>query len=166
MNGSITGQRTENETGAAADGREAGNGTGPQPAAGLADVKPLPVWFFAFEGSLGAAYDLCQAWDKAWMALAALALVNIVIGFTVLRRRVKLVRAMLKNSRTRTILFALVGLRLAVHLALGAVGAATVSTAAHVAIGLAMATTTVALLWFDQRVTFRALGLLPARRAA
>ncbi|MEU1309087.1 hypothetical protein ABZ419_09355 [Streptomyces cinnamoneus] len=166
MNGSITGQRTENETGTgtAADGPAAG--TGPQSAAGLADVKPLPVWFFAFEGSLGAAYDLCQAWDGAWMVLAALALVNIVIGFTVLRRRVKLVRAMLKSSRTRKIIFALVGLRLAVHLALGAVGAATVSTAAHVAIGLAMATTTVALLWFDQRVTFRALGLLPAGRTA
>ncbi|MBT2384900.1 hypothetical protein J7E86_15120 [Streptomyces sp. ISL-11] len=123
------------------------------------------MWFFAFEGALGAAFDLCKAWDNAWMVLVALGAVNIVIGLTVLRRRTKLVKAMLKNSRTRKIVFALVALRLGVHVLLGVVGAPVTSTAAHVAVGLVMAAVTVGLLWFDQRVTFRALGLIPARTA-
>ncbi|MEU4209746.1 hypothetical protein AB0F13_07050 [Streptomyces sp. NPDC026206] len=129
----------------------------------LSGVKPLPVWFFAFEGALAAAFDLCKAWDGAWMVLVAIAAVNIVIGLTVLRRRAKLVKAMLKNSRTRKIVFALVALRLAVHGLLGVVGAPVTSTAGHVAVGLVMAAVTVTLLWFDQRVTFRALGLTPAQ---
>ncbi len=57
-----------------------------------AKVKPLPVWFFAFEGVLGAAYDLCHAWSGAWAVVLAFAAVNIVVGLTVLRRRIKLVR--------------------------------------------------------------------------
>jgi len=35
-------------------------------------VKPLPIWFFGFEGLMGAAYDVCHVWHGAWMALVAL----------------------------------------------------------------------------------------------
>ncbi|MFI2078676.1 hypothetical protein [Streptomyces triculaminicus] len=131
-------------------------------AAALSEVKPLPVWFFAFEGALAAAFDLCKAWDGAWIVLAALCAVNILVGLTMLRRRTKLVKAMLKTPRTRKIVFALVALRLSVHGLLAAVGAPVASTAGHLALGLVMAALTVTLLWFDQRVTFRALGLAPA----
>ncbi|RMI47929.1 hypothetical protein EBO15_00660 [Actinomadura harenae] len=120
------------------------------------------MWFFAFEGTMGAAYDLLKAWDGAWMVLAALGAVNMAVGLTVLRRRRRLVKAMLKNSRTRKIFFALIGLRFGVHLVLGAVGAQVTSPALHLALGLTMAAVTVGLLWFDQRVTFRVLGLTGA----
>ncbi|WP_211245689.1 hypothetical protein [Actinomadura oligospora] len=126
---------------------------------GQNDIKPLPIWFFAFEGSMGAVYDLLKAWDGAWMVLAALGAVNMVVGLTVLRRRKRLIKAMLKNGRTRKIFFALIGLRLGVHVVLGAVGAQVTSAPLHLALGLTMAAVTMALLWFDQRVTFRALGL-------
>ncbi|KUJ65895.1 hypothetical protein ACZ90_42775 [Streptomyces albus subsp. albus] len=132
---------------------------------GLAGVKPLPAWFFAFEAAAGAAYDLCKAWDRAWMVLVAIGAAHLLVALTVLRRRAKLVKAMLKNSRTRKIAFGLVALRMSVHVVLGALGAQITSAAGHLAFGLVMAGATVCLLWYDQRVTFRALGLSPARDA-
>ncbi|KOG66204.1 hypothetical protein ADK76_03510 [Streptomyces griseoflavus] len=129
----------------------------------LAKVKPLPVWFFAFEGVLGAAYDLCHAWSGAWTVVLAFAAVNIAVGLTVLRRRIKLVKALLKNSRTRAIAFGLIAFRMGAHALLGAAGAQVASVAGHLLFAAVMGGATVALLWFDQRVTFRALGLAPAR---
>ena len=126
---------------------------------GLRSIKPLPVWFFAFEGLFGGAYDILKADPDAWIALAALALVNITVSWTVLGKRRKLIRAMLKNSRTRTIAIGLIVLRLAVHLALGALGAAVDSASGHLALAFVMTGITVGLLWFDQRVTFRALDI-------
>ncbi|MER8154919.1 hypothetical protein [Streptomyces sp. NPDC094472] len=125
----------------------------------LSDIKPLPLWFFGFEGVMGAAYDLTKAWDDAWMVLIAIALVNVVVGATVLRRRVKLMRAMLKNAHTRKIAIGLIALRVGLHLVLAALGAPVTSVAGHLTVAVLMGATTVALLWFNQRVTFRALRL-------
>ncbi|MBW8483095.1 hypothetical protein [Actinomadura parmotrematis] len=127
----------------------------------LRAIRPLPFWFFAFEGLMGAAFDIVKLWDGAWMLLAGLAAVNAVVGLTVLRRRVKLVKAMLRKGRTRKIMLGLIGLRVGVHVVLGAVGAEAGSAAAHLALAVGMTAVTMALLWFDQRVTFRALGLAP-----
>ncbi|MFF7648347.1 hypothetical protein ACFZCY_00510 [Streptomyces sp. NPDC007983] len=125
----------------------------------LSGIRPLPVWFFLFEGVLGGAYDLGRAWHGAWMILVAIGVVNIAVGATVLRRRAKLVRAMLKKANTRKIAVGLVGLRLGVHLVLGALGTPVTSVAGHLVLAVLMSATTVTLLWFNQRVTFRALGL-------
>ena len=108
---------------------------------------------------LGAAYDICHVWQSAWTVVVAVAAVNAVVGLTVLRRRIKLVKAMLRNGRTRLIAFGLIALRAGVHLVLGAAGADVTGTAAHLVLAAGMAAATVGLLWFDQRVTFRALGL-------
>ncbi|WNE97252.1 hypothetical protein PS467_18915 [Streptomyces luomodiensis] len=125
----------------------------------LSEVKPLPVWFFGFEGVMGAAYDLTKAWSDAWMVLVGIGLVNVVVGVTVLRRRMKLMRAMLKNSRTRGIALGLIALRVGLHLLLAVLGAPVTSVAGHLAVAVLMGVTTVTLLWFNQRVTFRALRL-------
>ncbi len=154
MNTTIAEQRTEAETKVEVEAEQA--------AGGLGDVKPLPVWFFAFEGAMGAAYDLIKAWENAWIVVAALGVVNIVVGLTVMRGRLKLVKAMMKTSRTRWIMLAVVALRLALHGVLAVAGAQVTSAAGHLALGVGMGAATVTLLWFDQRVTFRALGLTPA----
>ncbi|OPF84794.1 hypothetical protein VT50_0201035 [Streptomyces antioxidans] len=117
------------------------------------------MWFFGFEGVMGAAYDLAKAWDGAWMVLIGLFVVNIVVGATLLRRRKKLMRAMLKNPRTRAIAIGMVALRVGLHLVLAALGAPVTSLAGHLAVAVLMGTTTVTLMWFNQRVTFRALRL-------
>jgi hypothetical protein len=131
--------------------------SGPAPEPG--EITPLSPWFFAFEGLMGAAYDVVKLHPDAWMALVALGLVNLVVGFTVLGRRRKLVRAMLKNGRSRKILAGLIALRVAVHGLLAALGAQVEGTAGHLAMAALMTAATVGLLWYDQRVTFRALGL-------
>ncbi|WP_042385542.1 hypothetical protein [Streptacidiphilus melanogenes] len=125
------------------------------------EIKPLSPWFFAFEGLMGAAFDILKLHPDAWMALVALGLVNMTVGFTVFGRRRKLLRAMLKNGRSRKILVGLIALRVGVHAALGALGTQVEGTAGHLAMAVAMTGATVALLWYDQRVTFRALGLAP-----
>ncbi|AEW98938.1 hypothetical protein [Streptantibioticus cattleyicolor] len=117
------------------------------------------MWFFAFEGTMGAVYDLWHAWHGAWTVVLALVALNIAVGFTVLGRRAKLVRAMLKNSRTRKIAIGLIALRVGVHLLLGAIGLQITSSAGHLVMAASMAVVTVALLWFDQRIAFRALGI-------
>ncbi len=107
------------------------------------------------------AFDILKADPDAWVVLAGLGLVNLVIGLTVLGKRRKLVRAMLKNRRTRVIAIGLIVLRTGLHLVLGLLGAEITSAAGHAAMAVLMAAVTVTLLWFDQRVSFKALGLTP-----
>src|SRR5689334_7337593 len=82
--------------------------------------QPVPVWFFAFEGLMGAGYDVAKSYPGAWMFLAAALVVNIVLARTVLRGRLKMAKAMLKGKRTRKIALGLIALRMGVHMALGA----------------------------------------------
>lgn len=117
--------------------------------------RPLPVWVFAFEGLMGAAYDVLKAYPDGWTVLAGCAAVNIVLARTVLRGRLKAARAMLRSGRTRWIACGLLALRAGAHLALAAVGLHAASGPAHLALAAAMCGTTVALLAFDQRVVLR-----------
>lgn len=120
--------------------------------------RPVPVWFFGFEGLMGAGYDVAKSYPGAWMFLAAALVVNIVLARTVLRGRLKMAKAMLKGKRTRKIALGLIALRMGVHMALGAVGVAATSGPAHLAFAVLMCGSTVALLAFDQRVMLRALN--------
>jgi len=122
-------------------------------------MRPLPIWYFGFEGVLGAAYDLCHANPELLPLVIGVAALNMAISFTVLGKRRKLIRAMLKNSRTRVIAIGLVALRFGVHLLFGLLGTALAGTTGHYALAALMSASTVAMLWFDQRITFRALGL-------
>ncbi|RAG87692.1 hypothetical protein DN069_00090 [Streptacidiphilus pinicola] len=108
---------------------------------------------------MGAAFDVVKLHPDAWMALVGLGLVNMAVGFTMLGRRRKLLRAMLKNGRSRKILAGLIALRVGVHGLLGVLGAQLEGTAGHLVMAVVMTGATVGLLWYDQRVTFRALGL-------
>ncbi|MEZ0094555.1 hypothetical protein [Streptacidiphilus sp. EB129] len=138
-------------------------GFAPEQGPDLSGIKPLSPWFFVFEGLMSGAYDITRLNPNAWMVLSGLGLVNMLVGLTVLGKRRKLVRTMLKNSRTRSILVALIGLRVGVHVLLGLLGAQVTTTAGHLVLAVLMTGATVGLMWFDQRVTFRALGLSLAR---
>jgi hypothetical protein len=123
----------------------------------LADLKPLPTWFFAFEGVIGAAFDIIKIDPNLIAVLIGLGALNALVSMTVLRRRIKMARAMLRNKRTRSIALALVGLRIGVHLVLNVLGAAITGPVGHGLVAVLMAGTTVALLAFDQKVTLRVL---------
>ncbi len=122
-------------------------------------LRPLPVWYFALEGILGGTYDLCKADPQLFPYIVGAVAVNAVISMTVLRKRLRLVRKMLKNSRTRFIAIALVALRFGVHFLLAFLGTMFAGATGHYLLAGLMSVTTVTLLWFDQRVSFRALGL-------
>lgn len=127
-------------------------------AAQAAGFTPIPVWFFAFEGVMGASYDIIKTHPDAWMLLVVFGVVNLVLARTVLRGRLKMAKAIIKGKRTRKLAVGLIALRVGVHLALGAVGMQATSEAAHIGLAVAMCAATVSLLAFDQRVMLRALA--------
>ncbi|SEO14949.1 hypothetical protein SAMN05216267_1018136 [Actinacidiphila rubida] len=130
--------------------------TGPAAPDGPA-FAPVPVWFFAFEGLMGASYDVIKSSPYGWIVLAVGIPVNLVLARTVLRGRLKTAKAILKGRRTRKLAVGLIALRFGVHAALSAIGMGATSGVAHVCFAVVMCATTVALLAFDQRVMLRAL---------
>lgn len=146
------------------NGNGIGTGIG---AKGGADAKtgtatggyqPVPVWFFAFEGLIGASYDIVKSDPHGWIVIVVAVAVNVVLARTVLRGRLKMAKAILRGRKTRKLAVGLIALRVGVHFVLGLVGVEATSPAAHVAFALLMCATTVALLAFDQKIMLRALN--------
>jgi hypothetical protein len=125
---------------------------------GSAGFTPVPVWFFAFEGLIGASYDIAKSSPHAWIVIAVAVVTNGLLARTVLRGRLKMAKAILRGKKTRKIAVGLVALRVGVHFGLGLIGVEATTQAAHVAFAALMCATTVALLAFDQRVMLRALN--------
>ncbi|WP_335978468.1 hypothetical protein [Streptomyces sp. CA2R106] len=136
-------------------GTATGTGTGTtDPCA----YQPVPVWFFAFEGLIGASYDVLRTSRYGWVVVAVAVAVNIVLTRTVLRGRLKTAKAILRGRQTRLLAVGLLALRVGAHFALGMVGAEAASPVAHTVFAGLMCATTVTLLAFDQRVMLRALN--------
>ncbi|MFI1971751.1 hypothetical protein [Streptomyces cinnamoneus] len=127
-------------------------------AAGDPAIKPLPTWFFGFEGMMSAAYDLFKAYPQSLWVLGALGVVNIVASLTVLRSRLQLAKRLWRGKSTRKLAVGLVALRLGSHAVLTAAGLAVTSTTGHLGFAVVMAATTVSLLWFAQRTALRAVA--------
>ncbi|MER8182913.1 hypothetical protein [Kitasatospora sp. NPDC094015] len=118
----------------------------------------LPVWFFAFEGVLSAAFDLIKAVPAVWPALVALFVVNLAVSLTMMRKRLKLAKALWRGRGTRRIAIGLLVFRVGSHLLLAAAGLAVTGTVAHLAFALLLAGATVTLLAYSQRTALRALA--------
>ncbi|MFE7115778.1 hypothetical protein ACFU99_10195 [Streptomyces sp. NPDC057654] len=128
-------------------------------------IKPLPVWFFAFEGVMSSAYDLVRAYPQAMYGLIAVVVVNIGISLTVLRSRVRLAKRLWRGKGTRKVAIGLVLLRMGAHVVLGALGLAVAGTFGHLLFAVLMSATTVALLRYAQRTALRAIARDEARTA-
>ncbi|MFE3791090.1 hypothetical protein [Streptomyces goshikiensis] len=137
----------------------------PAEAADTSDLIPadyrLPVWFFAFEGVLAAAFDILKAFPAAWPVLLFLLVANITISLTLMRKRIKLAKALWRGKDTRKIALALIALRIGSHFTLNALGLAVTSTLGHVLFALVMAATTIGLLAYSQETAIRALTTTP-----
>ncbi|WP_055589447.1 hypothetical protein [Peterkaempfera griseoplana] len=118
----------------------------------------LPVWFFGFEGVLASSFDIFKAYPPAAWLLGALVAVNITVSLTVMRRRVKLAKALWRGKGTRKVAVALLALRMGLHAVLSAVGLAVASVTGHLMLAAVMGAVTVWLLWFAQRTALRALA--------
>ncbi len=125
---------------------------------GKQPYRPIPVWFFAFEGVIGASYDVMKSTSYGWVVLVVAMAANLVCARTVLRGRLKMAKALLKGRRTRRLAIGLIALRVGVHFLLGLIGVRATTEAAHLAFAVLMCATTVTVLSFGQRVTLRALG--------
>ncbi|MFF2198596.1 hypothetical protein [Streptomyces sp. NPDC058157] len=124
----------------------------------------LPVWFFGFEGVLAAAFDIIKAFPSAWPVLLGLLVVNIAVSLTMMRRRLKLAKALWRGKETRKVAIALVALRVGSHFALNALGFAITSTLGHAVFAVVMAAVTIGLLAYSQETAVRALTRAPAGR--
>ncbi|MFD5511692.1 hypothetical protein ACFWIB_28540 [Streptomyces sp. NPDC127051] len=117
----------------------------------------LPLWFFGFEGVLAAAFDILKAFPSVWPVLLVLLAVNIIVSLTMMRRRIKLAKALWRGKETRRVAFALIALRVGSHFALSALGLAVTSTLGHVLFALVMSAMTIGLLAYSQETAIRAL---------
>ncbi|MGW1075668.1 hypothetical protein [Streptomyces sp. NPDC002537] len=132
----------------------------------VAGIKPLPVWYFAFEAVASASYDLYMAFPgQALWVLIPLAVCNLVISLTLLRSRLRLAKRLWRGKGTRKIAIGLVALRLGSHFALTLMGAAVVSRAGHLVFAAVMGVLSGAMLWFTQRTALRAVAAGDARHA-
>ncbi|MEU3909856.1 hypothetical protein [Streptomyces sp. NPDC029721] len=142
--------------------------TGPGEESSPGDLAPadyrLPVWFFGFEGVLAAAFDIIKAFPSAWPVLLGLLVVNIAVSLTLMRRRLKLAKALWRGKETRKVAIALVALRVGSHFALNALGFAVTSTLGHAVFAVVMAAVTIGLLAYSQETAVRALTRSPAER--
>ncbi len=158
-----TGEQTMSSTGAELTDQttqtDRTDPTDPTVAAPLvaADYR-LPLWFFGFEGVLAGAFDVLKAFPSAWPVLVLLIAVNITVSLTMMRKRLKLAKALWRGKETRKIVIGLVVLRVGSHLALNAVGLGVTSTLGHLAFALVMGGMTVAVLAYSQRTALRALA--------
>ncbi|MFF7636602.1 hypothetical protein ACFZB9_26140 [Kitasatospora sp. NPDC008050] len=125
----------------------------------------LPVWFFGFEAVFACAYDLIKAYPVMLPVLGALVVANIVISLTMMRKRLRLAKALWRGKETRKVAIGLLALRLGSHFVLNAVGVTVTSTAAHLVFGVLMAAITVGLLVFTQQTALRALESARAKAA-
>jgi hypothetical protein len=124
---------------------------------GAGPFKAVPVWFFAFEGVIGASYDIAKSSAYGWIVIVVAIAVNVALARTVLRGRLKMAKALLRGRKTRKIALCLIALRVGVHFALGAIGVEATAPVAHVAFALFMCATTVTTLAVEQRIMLRAL---------
>ncbi|MFE2141054.1 hypothetical protein ACFXA3_04735 [Streptomyces sp. NPDC059456] len=122
----------------------------------------LPIWFFGFEGVLAAAFDILQAFPSAWPVLLVLLAVNIIVSLTMMRRRLRLAKALWRGKETRKVAIALVALRIGSHFLLNALGLAVTSTLGHVLFACVMSAVTIGLLAYSQQTAIRALTSRPA----
>ncbi|GAA2245938.1 MULTISPECIES: hypothetical protein [Kitasatospora] len=127
-----------------------------EPLPTVAEMR-LPAWFFGFEGVLAGAYDILHAFPAAWPALLALLAANLIVSFTMMRKRLKLAKMLWRGKGTRKVAFMLLGLRLGSHALLAVIGVVLTSVLVHLLFALVMAAVTVSLLVYTQKTALRAL---------
>ncbi|MHB6911285.1 hypothetical protein [Streptomyces sp. DB-54] len=121
------------------------------------EFQPLPGWFFLFVGYIAAQYDLSQAWPPAGFLSLAVVLVYLTVGFRVLRRRMRYLRAVLRSRKATILALGLFVLRQALRF--GLVGLAMMTTAAsqHLLLAAVLFAVGSAGSWFDQWLVLRTL---------
>ncbi|NEB80424.1 hypothetical protein G3I40_35220 [Streptomyces sp. SID14478] len=121
------------------------------------DFKGLPNWYFPIMGCLAGVFDIARAYPAVYWVIPIALAVNLTLTLTVLRTRMRLMKALWKNKRTRFLALGLVGVRFAVRAGLASVGFALGAAADGLFLGILMAVLGTAMAWGDQWLVLRTL---------
>ncbi|WP_329401593.1 hypothetical protein [Streptomyces melanogenes] len=142
---------TEVRTEAAAD-LSAQSATTAQP-----EITGLPTWYFPLVGCFAGVFDIARAYPVVYWLIPVVAVLNIVLTLTVLRARMRYMRALWKNKRTRLLALGLLGVRFAVRFGLSFAGLAMGAASGSLVVGIVMAVLGTAMAWGDQWLILRTL---------
>ncbi|GAA0607144.1 hypothetical protein [Streptomyces crystallinus] len=129
----------------------------PAPSAARPEIKGLPTWYFPLVGCFAGVFDIARAYPVVYWAIPVVAVVNIALTLTVLRARMRYMRALWKNKRTRVLALGLLALRFAVRFGLSLGGLAMGAASGSLVVGVVMAVLGTAMAWGDQWLILRTL---------
>ncbi|WP_188276020.1 hypothetical protein [Streptomyces sp. CBMA152] len=121
------------------------------------EIKGLPTWYFPLVGCFAGVFDIARAYPVVYWLIPVVAAVNIVLTLTVLRARMRYMKALWKNKRTRLLALGLLVIRFAVRFGLSLAGLAMGAESGSLVIGIVMAVLGTAMAWGDQWLILRTL---------
>ncbi|PJM98366.1 hypothetical protein CG740_36055 [Streptomyces sp. CB01201] len=124
----------------------------------------LPNWYFPLVGLFAGIFDIARAYPVLYALIPVVAIVQIVLAFTVLKARIRYMKSLWKNKRTRFLALGLLVVRFAVRYGLGIVGLALGAATGQLTLGIVMAVIGTAMAWGDQWLILRTLRHTQATR--
>ncbi|PKV87710.1 hypothetical protein [Streptomyces sp. TLI_146] len=121
------------------------------------EIKGLPTWYFPLVGCFAGVFDIARAYPVVYWLIPVVAVLNIALTLTVLRARMRYMRALWKNKRTRLLALGLLGVRFAVRFGLSFAGLAMGAASGSLVVGIVMAVLGTAMAWGDQWLILRTL---------
>jgi hypothetical protein len=120
-------------------------------------LKGLPNWYFPLVGLFAGVFDIARAYPVLYALIPVVAIVQIVLAFTVLRARIRYMKSLWKNKRTRFLALGLLAVRFVIRYGLGIAGLALGAAAGQLTLGIVMAVIGTAMAWGDQWLILRTL---------
>ncbi|MFJ4480353.1 hypothetical protein [Streptomyces xanthochromogenes] len=117
----------------------------------------LPNWYFPLVGVFAGIFDIARAYPVLYALIPVVAIVQIVLAFTVLKARIRYMKSLWKNKRTRFLALGLFAVRFAIRYGLGIAGLALGAATGQLTLGIVMAVIGTAMAWGDQWLILRTL---------
>ncbi|MEU9100344.1 hypothetical protein [Streptomyces sp. NPDC048361] len=129
-------------------------------------LRGLPNWYFPLVGVFAGIFDIARAYPVLYALIPVVAIVQIVLAFTVLRARIRYMKSLWKNKRTRFLALGLLVVRFVIRYGLGVAGMALGAATGQLALGIVMAVIGTAMAWGDQWLILRTLKHTQGTHAA
>ncbi|MGW1894424.1 hypothetical protein ACWCP6_29910 [Streptomyces sp. NPDC002004] len=121
------------------------------------EIQGLPNWYFPIMGCFAGIFDIARAHPVLYWGIPVVAALNLILSLTVLRTRMRYMKSLWRNKRTRLLAVTLLAVRFAVRLALVGAGLEMGEATGGLILGVLMAVLGTAMAWGNQRLILRAL---------